>query len=255
MTSKATDPTDLRPSRAEKRLTLRRDCLILLRELRGAAKRGDETVWSRLGDVNNAVSKELKATLRKSLKSRQEPRCCYCKRWLINNAHASPIEHVLPRKVYPQFALRARNLAIACNDCNALKTDDDWGQFAEPHLLYPTPTHMSFFHPRYHPYDEHIRYLRVETNQQEFVTYHGLTPQGRHLCAELLSKVVGKQNLRRSYPQLSGWVRTLDELDAEQQSPHRPALQSFREAMDKAIAERLNDSDKSSALWTAPNAT
>lgn len=254
MTSKAAESTDLKPSPAEKRISLRRDRLTLLRELRDAAKAGDEEVWSRLGDTKNVRSKDLKALLRKRLKARQEPRCCYCKRWLLNNAHASPIEHVLPRRFYPQFALRVRNLAIACNDCNALKTDDDWGQFAGPHLDYPSPTVMGFFHPRYHPYDEHIRYLRMETNRQEFVTYHGLTPQGRHLCAELLSKVVGKQNLRRSYPQLTGWLCTLDELDAEPQSPPRPALQAFRDAMDKAIAERLNDGDKSSALWVVPEA-
>lgn len=255
MTSKVAESTVLKPTKAEKRLYRRDDRRKLLRELRSAAKKGDEAVWGRLSDPENACSKELKTMLRTSLKTRQEPRCCYCKRWLLNIAHASPIEHVLPRKYYPQFALRARNLAIACYDCNSLKSDDDWGSFVGPHNGYPSPMLMGFFHPRYHSYDEHIRYMRIETNQQEFVTYHGLTPQGRHLCAELLSKVVGKQSLKRSYPQLSSWVRALDELGADQESPHRPALQVFRDAIDKTIAERLSDGDKSSAFWAAPDAS
>ena len=252
MTIKAAETTELKLSQAEKRLSLRHDRLTLLRELRIAAKDGDVNVWNRLGDTKNARSKDLKALLRKSLKTRQEPRCCYCKRWLLNNAHASPIEHVLPRKHYPKFALRARNLAIACNECNTLKSDADWWRFTGSAPGYPSPNAMKFFHPRYHLYDAHIRYLRMETNRQEFVTYHGLTPQGQHLCTELLSRVVGKRSLKRSYPQLAGWLHTLEEFDTEPQSTSRPALQAFRDAMDKAIAERLNDGDNVCALWVVP---
>lgn len=252
MTKVAALPLNLKPAKAKKRVSKRRQQLLLLRELQRDAKAGDRGVWGRLGDGKNVGCKELKAELRRYLKARQEPRCCYCKRWLLNNAHASPIEHVLPRKTYPQFALRMRNLMIACVDCNGLKTNDDWGLFPGPHDAYPQPQLMLFFHPRYHSYDEHVRYVRVETNQQEFVTYHGLTPEGRHLCAELLSKVVGKQNLRRSYPQLEGWLRVMAEHDADPQSAARPALEAFRETMDKAIVERLNDGAKSTALWDIP---
>ncbi|VVP54401.1 hypothetical protein PS896_05584 [Pseudomonas fluorescens] len=252
MTSQTTKPRTLTNSTTLKHNTKRHERLSLLRELRQATKAHETDVWERLSDIKNTRSKELKAMLRKSLKARQGPRCCYCKRWLLNSAHASPIEHILPRHYYPQFALRARNLAIACNDCNALKTDDDWGSFG-PHLSYPSPSAMIFFHPRYHSYDEHVRYLRIETNRQELVTYQGLTPQGRHLCSELLSKVVGKQNLRRNYPQLTHWLQTIDEFDTEHQSQPRPALEVFREAMDKILAERLHDSDKASAFWLLPD--
>lgn len=248
MTQKEPEPSNPKSSRTQKR----RELLTLLRELQRAAKAGDAEVWSRLGDTQNSSSKNLKSTLRRSLKIRQEPRCCYCKRWLLNNAHASPIEHVLPRRYYPQFALRARNLALACNDCNALKADDDWGRYVEPNTDYPLPQSMTFFHPRYHPYDHHIRYLRIETNRQEFITYQGLSPQGRHLCTELLSRVVGKQNLRKSYPKLGSWLRTLDELYEDAESPPRPALHKFRDAMEKVVTDRLDDSDKSSALWIIP---
>ncbi len=252
MSKKATSSTEPILSPAEKREALRVARRTLVRELISAAKKSDKAVWKRLGDPGNAVSKGLKTLLRDQLKGRQEPRCCYCKRWLINNAHASPIEHVLPRDSYPQFAIRTRNLAIACNDCNAMKTNDDWGKSSGPHTRYPLPASMSFFHPYYHRYDDHIRFLRMETNRQELISYQGLTPQGRHLCTALLSKVVGKQSLKRSYPQLTGWLRTLDELDIDSQSPPRPALQAFREAMDKTLAQRLKDADRASALWVIP---
>ncbi|NBB33345.1 hypothetical protein Q1W70_23240 [Pseudomonas kielensis] len=249
---KSANATEPKLSAAEKRKAQRIARLALVRELISAAKNKEKDVWARLGDTDNAVSKNLKAILRDHLKARQEPRCCYCKRWLINNAHASPIEHILPRDDYPQFALHTRNLAIACNDCNAMKANDDWGKSTGPHERYPLPAAMSFFHPFYHRYDDHIRFVRMETNRQELVTYQGLTPQGRQLCTALLSKVVGKQNLKRNCPQLANWLRPLDELDVDRQSPTRPALQAFLAAVEVTVAQRLNDADRASALWVIP---
>lgn len=249
---KSANTTEKKLSATEKREAQRVARLALVRELITAAKNKEKNVWARLGDTENAVSKGLKAILRDHLKGRQEPRCCYCKRWLINNAHASPIEHILSRDDYPQFALRTRNLAIACNDCNAMKTNDDWGKSTGPHERYPLPAAMNFFHPFYHRYDNHIRFVRMETNRQELVSYQGLTPQGRHLCTTLLSKVVGKQNLKRNYPQLANWLQPLDELGVNPQSPSRPALQAFLDAVEITVAQRLNDADRTSASWVIP---
>ncbi|NJJ56759.1 HNH endonuclease [Pseudomonas sp. B14(2022)] len=226
-----------------------------LHALRKGAKAFDKSIWGKLGDPAKADCAALKKRLRLALKSRQEPRCCYCKRWLLNHASAAPIEHVLSRDTYPQFALHPRNLAIACVDCNSVKGKADWGKFPGTPALYPTADVMTFFHPRHHRYDEHIRFIRMETNRQEFVSYHGLTPQGQHLCTQLLSAVVGKRSLKRSYPALAGWQRTIDDLDAQGDSTDRPELQAFRHAMEITIAERLNDGGKASALWVVPDDT
>ncbi|MCT4501341.1 hypothetical protein N0U25_26430 [Pseudomonas sivasensis] len=252
MTSKVPTPIGLKPLKAKKKPLTYREKLDLLHKLRSAAKAGEKGVWGHLGDTKNSDHVTLKKQLRLALKNRQEPRCCYCKRWLLNNANAAPIEHVLSRDTYPEFALQPRNLAIACVDCNSVKGKADWGKFPRPYERYPASATMTFFHPRHHRYDEHIRFIRMETNRQEFVSYHGLTPQGQHLCTQLLSAVVGKQSLKRSYPTLAGWQRTMDELDAEGDAAARPALQAFRQAMELAIAERLNDGGKASAIWVGP---
>ncbi|WP_207284354.1 HNH endonuclease [Pseudomonas sp. FW300-N2A2] len=252
MTSQPPQPVELKLRAVKKKKPERRERMTLLHELRRAAKAGDKEVWTRLGDIEDAKHSDLKKLLRKSLMNRQEPRCCYCKRWLLNNAHAAPIEHVLPRHVYPEFVLRTRNLAIICVDCNSIKSKADWGKFAAPHRRYPAVETMTFFHPRFHNYDEHVRFMRMETNRYEFVTYHGLTPQGQHLCSELLSKVVGKQSLKRNYPTLAGWVRMEKTLDAEPETTPRPALEAFRSAMDRVFVNRLNDGNQSTALWAHP---
>lgn len=252
MTKKTSAPVELMPLKVKKKPLTYRKKMTLLHKLRSAAKAGDKSVWGDLGDVTHTDHKVIKKQLRLAIKNRQEPRCCYCKRWLLNHASAAPIEHVLSRDTYPQFALQPRNLAIACVDCNSVKGKADWGKFSGPYERYPTPETMDFFHPRYHRYDEHIRFIRMETNRQEVVSYHGLTPQGQHLCTQLLSAVVGKRSLKRSYPALAGWQRTMDDLDGQGDSTDRPELQAFRHAMEITIVERLNDGAKASALWVIP---
>lgn len=223
----------------------------LLRDLKLAVSQSDYTAWARLSDAAAAPA-YLKKTLRKLLRRRYGPRCCYCKRWLLNNANAAPIEHILPRAGYARFTLHRFNLTIACVDCNSIKSDDDWGQFVGPHWRYPVEAALTFFHPRLHKYDKHIRFMRMESNSYEFVTYQGLTPQGQHLCTELLSKVVGKQNLMKNYPKLSGWLRTVGKLDAELEQVERPAFDTFRRSMESMLAGRLNDGSKIVALWDVP---
>ncbi|MFV3368854.1 HNH endonuclease [Pseudomonas sp. NY15435] len=230
---------------------LRRQRINLMLKLRERARQGDETVWSSLGKMDDLAHADLKKVLRQALKDRQEPRCCYCKRWLFNQAAAAPIEHVLPRHTYPTFAVRFRNLAIACVDCNTMKSKSDWGNFPLPHLRYPSGQELTFFHPRFHEYDEHVRFARMETNSYEYVIYKGLTPQGLHLCRELLNLVVGKQCLKRGYPSLAKWQRVMEDLDAHQPQDERPALEAFRKTMEQAIGDRLKDGH-ASALWIQP---
>ncbi|MDZ3826564.1 MULTISPECIES: HNH endonuclease [Pseudomonas] len=233
-------------SRAAARSRQRREHLQLLRALQQQARAGDRTVWTQLGNISDTKCKALKALLRERLKSRQKPRCCYCKRWLLNTAYASPIEHVLPRDTYPEFALHMRNLAIACYDCNQLKAAVDWAAFTGSRRFYPgIEAADHFYHPRYHHYDEHIRYMRVESNRLQFVTYHGLTPQGRHLCVNLLSRVVGRESLQRSTPQLAEWLQLVDDVTADPAPPPRPAFEAFRNAIDHAVDTRLKDAGKS----------
>ncbi len=155
---------------------------------------------------------DIQRALRKHLVRLQGNRCCYCRRWLPNIAYARPIEHVLPRSVFPQFSIRYENLAVACYDCNKQKTADNWSPFKPPIRKYPGPKDCTeFFHPRFHRFDSHVRYTRIETNDTALTIYLGRTVQGRHLCSTHLKHIAlmeavctNNANLKSSLQKLHG---------------------------------------------------
>lgn len=239
-------PVEPKLSPAEKKLLLQRQRFTAIRDLQRDAKKGNKKVWARLSDTT-AHHKHWKTLIRDYVKRVQDPRCCYCKRWLLNNAYASPIEHVLPSSLYPAHVLRLKNLAMACHDCNHLKGNQDWNTFVGPH---PPGEWLVFFHPRYHAYQDHIDYFHYETNDLEYLSYHGLTKQGRHLCQSLLSNVVGKKRLEGSFPGLQKWIRATESLDKHVHvGPERPELEMFGRMLSQSITEQLDDGAKISAMW------
>lgn len=152
--------------------------------------------------------KEIISTLRQHLAKLQGNRCCYCRRWLQNVAHARPVEHVLSRKDYPQFSLHYHNLALACRDCNHEKRADNWSKLPHDAKDYPTVV-ADYFHPRLHIFDSHIRYVRMETNDTAIAIYHGLTKQGRHLCREHLKTISQVDGLMSNNKRISKAVASL----------------------------------------------
>lgn len=242
---------DPKLTRAQRQALRQSQRFKVIRDLQRDAKAGDKKVWARLSDSTQKHHQYWKTLIRDRVKRGQEPRCCYCKRWLLNNAYASPIEHVLPSSKYPSHALRLRNLALACHDCNYLKADDDWSEALGSH---PSSKELGFFHPSYHAYDSHIQYVHYETNELEYISFHGLTTQGRHLCTNLLSAVVGKKRLEESFPGLQLWTQATGSLDSGSQSaPDRPELHVFGRMLSQAVADQLDDGAKISALWVCGN--
>lgn len=151
--------------------------------------------WSAIREASFAVAgrkrsgTQLMSVLRNQLATLQAERCCYCRRRLSGIAYARPIEHILPKDVYRQYTFTYRNLAVACFDCNHVKRNDNWSTWPPTRRRYPKDSDCGgFFHARLHEYDSHVRYLHLETNGASISVYTGLTPQGRHLCVELLRK-------------------------------------------------------------------
>ncbi|MES5325087.1 HNH endonuclease [Alcaligenes phenolicus] len=164
------------------------------REWRKLASSGVGT-WSAIRDAKfTAAGKSrdgawIMTRLRNHLAALQAERCCYCRRRLVGIAYARPIEHILPKDTYGQFTFIYRNLAVACFDCNHVKSNNNWSTWPSTRRRYPKDKNCSgFFHARLHEYNSHVRYLHLETNGASISVYAGLTPQGRHLCAELLAK-------------------------------------------------------------------
>lgn len=203
-------------------------------------------VWPKLGAMTDITlsgtisGASIKSAFRRRLLKVQGGRCCYCRRWLVSTAYAKPIEHILPRHHYPQFAFEFWNLAVACSDCNGAKTDDVWGAISTTRRRYPRAQEFTeAFHPRFHRYDDHVRYVRVETNVRALVLFTGLTPQGRHLCRSLLHRTAAKETLVENNPELAIAMKQLSSFGAKAESLNLTQFEAFRAALDASVMRLL----------------
>lgn len=188
----------------------------LISKLFGETKKGTDG-WALLDALDKAngdvvTGSELKAALRDQLIKLQSNRCCYCRRWLVNTAYARPIEHVLPRSKFQKFSLHFWNLALACTDCNTLKSDKVYGSVDPKRRGYPALQKIDdWYHPRFHDYDQHIRFVRLESNGTTVVVFLGVTTQGKALCKSLLRHIAAKEMLVANNPALSSCITALNE--------------------------------------------
>lgn len=232
---------------AHKAKVHRLSSLVFLSRLHKQSQSGDEDTWQILSDhrkkeKTGVTGPLIKSAFRNYLSALQNNRCCYCRRWLNNIAHARPIDHILPKSNYPQFAIHFWNLALACYDCNEQKKRDDWGQLPAHCMTYPEPMAIEhFFHPRFHVYDEHVSFFRIETNQTYITTFKGISPQGKHLCSELLYIISGKETLCSNNPTLTGALSDIETFQQQSQADELPALAEFRRSLDTSILNMLKD--------------
>ncbi|MDH0730140.1 hypothetical protein N5F23_01530 [Pseudomonas sichuanensis] len=159
-------------------------------------------LWTKLYNHNNqktsgVTGKLLRKHLRDFLEQEQGHKCCYCQRPLVNISHAKPIEHILPRQPFVQHTFNFWNLAVACFDCNHAKSNKFWASPAPPTVAdYPKPEEfINSYHPRFHIYDEHVQFVRVQTNTVNISIYIGQTEQGKELCKNLLKTISAKDIL------------------------------------------------------------
>jgi uncharacterized protein (TIGR02646 family) len=199
-----------------------------------------DDLWAKLYKYNEAkksgvTGKLLRQHLREFLEEQQGYLCCYCRRPLVNISNAKPIEHVLPRQPFVQHTFHFWNLAIACFDCNHAKSNKFW---VNPVLVsvedYPNPEDFSdWYHPRFHTYDEHVRFVRIQTNTVNISLYIGQTVQGKSLCKNLLKTISAKDILLSSNLALKESVDKLHD--------HTPSLDGEAalavEAFNKSLAD------------------
>jgi uncharacterized protein (TIGR02646 family) len=207
-----------------------------------AHSRPFDDVWPQLhatalGAIN---ANSIKYAFRSKILLLQENRCCYCRRWLVNTAYAKPIEHILPRRHYPQFSIEFWNMAVSCYDCNSAKKDEVWGTTSKTVRRYPKAQEFTeVFHPRFHRYDEHVRYVRVETNSSMVVLFAGLTPQGKHLCRSLLHLIAAKESLIKNNPVLKSAISEIRSFEAKAEGLNLTRLDAFRAALDRSMLRSL----------------
>ncbi|WP_349975397.1 hypothetical protein [Pseudomonas sp. WHRI 8519] len=175
----------------------------------------------------------LRKYLRDFLEAEQGRKCCYCQRPLVNISHAKPIEHILPRQPFVQHSFHLWNLAVACFDCNHAKSNECW---VDPALAavaaYPKPQDfVDSYHPRFHVYDEHVKFVRVQTNTVNISLYIGLTLQGKNLCKSLLKNVSAKDILLSSNLLLKQSIQKLHDHMPSLDGRAATAVDEFNEAL------------------------
>ena len=68
-------------------------------------------------DSGKRENKEIKKTIKKELMTYQNNKCAYCRLELEETSRAE-IEHIAPRKKYPEYEYTKTNLVMACQFCN-----------------------------------------------------------------------------------------------------------------------------------------
>ena len=188
------------------------------------------------------VISDIKGAFRSYIETAQRNRCCYCRRWLCNSGYSKPIEHILPRKTYEQYSFHFWNLSVACVDCNSLKKEADWAT-PDKHgfKAYPLPSNFTeMFHPRFHRFDEHVRFIRVQTNDHSITLYRGITPQGQKLCEDLLTIIAGKEVIVNANAALKSSMETIERFDVKEGSHLESALKSLVGALSERSIDLLN---------------
>lgn len=129
------------------------------------------TYWS--DDEVSPVRKEIKA----HYITEQQHLCCYC--GLPDpSTHGLDwdVEHIVPRKLHPNFLFTPVNLGVACRECNASKSAKE--TLVDPaDSTYPaTSEAFRVVHPHFDEWSDHI--LR------DHLTYASFTEKGRWTIQE-----------------------------------------------------------------------
>ncbi len=202
------------------------------------ALKNRKDAWDNLYEFKDSVlGNEIRGALRGHIAKLQKNRCCYCQTPLQNIAHAKPLEHILPRKDYPQFSVLYENIAVSCFNCNHHKSAANWGSLDKKATKYYKSEKeiTTFFHPRFHIYDAHIRYVKLETNDTLISIYMGQTEQGRHLCRKLLMEISRQDALYRNNPTLKSSIEKLQQYGLENTQEGHSELSKFRDLLHQAI--------------------
>lgn len=232
-----------RPHRTRKHVAA---TLLVLRKFWRESRRLDSDVWDNLSSYGSAAAKEavngsaIKGAFRDFALRLQHGRCCYCRCWLPATPYAMPIEHILPRNAYRRFSVDFWNLAVACVDCNLAKGSKAWTSIPAGTAGYPRrDAFPGMFHPRYHSYNEHVRFIVIETNGVSIALYRGRTQQGNHLCLNLLDKIASKRALLNNNPELQESLQDIDRYRAATGTIVAPALDAFAKTVDSRLMDLI----------------
>lgn len=133
-----------------------------------AINEGDK-VWE------NEILLPLKDRMKTFLREFQSESCCYCKRNTKGEFKmVLDIEHILPKKHYPDLMFKIPNLAVACKKCNMLIKGQDRSFVVDLSSLdieFFRSEDYKFIHPNLDKYEEHLNRFSIEIDNLRFVKY------------------------------------------------------------------------------------
>lgn len=125
----------------------------------------DYTIWnSKEGDIA-----DVRGIIRAHYLPAQRYLCAYCRQFFPQgHGMAWTIDHILPKKRYPQFLLEPQNLAMSCWDCNKPKDEHDSYKGKLPkNGCYPHDgTHFDIIHPHFDDYEKYIELTKIGDSYQ-----------------------------------------------------------------------------------------
>lgn len=119
------------------------------------------TVGERQLDWGCDTLKPLRKRIKQFYLEDQGLQCCYCRRRnATTHGRAWDIEHVIAQSSHPSFMFEPENLAIACIDCNAAKSDQS--VLVRPRKTFPRDAAAySIVHPHYDTWNDHFMFGAV----------------------------------------------------------------------------------------------
>ncbi|MEY0243816.1 HNH endonuclease, partial [Providencia rettgeri] len=128
--------------------------------------------------------KNLKGRLKEHLRKKQKNVCCYCSRNINGESKMIvDIEHILPKYKHKNHMFTLDNLAASCRRCNfqkGKKVDFLTSSFEKSESPFDTQNYH-FIHPNADIYEDHIKYIHVQTGS-DLIVFYVITPDSKKGC-------------------------------------------------------------------------
>lgn len=190
-----------------------------------------QNMWSDF--YANKFGKYIHGHTSKFLVDAQNNFCVYCYERIFHKANAN-IEHILPRRHYPQFTFSLENLVVICITCNAIKGDKDYHKLDMNGVDYDAyKLALTCYHPKYHKFNEHINLFCMQTNMIYVRTYVGTSVEGKEFCNSHLNNITAYYNKKAANPNGAAELERLGLLLANSEKPNEAAWDMLRLLIEK----------------------
>lgn len=140
---------------------------------------------------------EFKSEFKLQTTRKQRRKCCYCRVTLNVDGSGNAIEHITSRKKKPYWMFVNHNLAVACDNCNSSKSDDNI-LINHEHTYGNNPINCpnnsleyNIFNPHFDKWSDHFEiednlFLKAKPNTKGPATYSKCNMKRYHIIIDYL---------------------------------------------------------------------